>query len=370
MSESSASPASDREFPCGQCGAELHFEPGASALKCQYCGHENEIPQLPDAIEEIDFHTALEELAGKEDLVTVATVHCTGCGAQTTREAGVSSGLCPFCGTPIVAAEGSVRAMKPKSLLPFKVTSAEATAKFHAWLHSRWFAPTALRRMSRSEDTLAGMYVPYWTYDCNTVSQYTGQRGDDYWVTESYTATENGKTVHKTRQVKRTRWRWVSGAVRDNFDDILVLASNSLPKKYAEELEPWDLENLTPFAPEYLSGFRAESYQVELDAGFVRAKEIMADKISATIRRDIGGDHQRISSVNSQYFDITFKHILLPIWISAYRFHDKVFRFLVNGRTGEVQGERPWSRWKIALTVIGILALVGTIIALIALNQK
>src|SRR5690606_1805668 len=140
-----------------------------------------------------------------------------------------------------------------------------------------------------------------------------------------------GKSQTATRRVKRTRWRWASGQVSNEFDDVLVLASTSLPVKHAEELEPWDLENLTTFREEYLSGFRAESYHVELDKGFDRAKQIMDEAIRATIRRDIGGDHQRIHSVQSQYDDITFKHILLPIWISAYRFQDRTFRFLVNG---------------------------------------
>lgn len=357
---------SDREFPCEQCGAELKFAPGLSSLKCEYCGHANEIPALPENIEEIDFHQVLDDLADKEDLVEVTTVRCTGCGAETQRKAGIASGQCPFCGTPIVAAAGTTRIIKPKALLPFHITVADATRKFRTWLHSLWFAPNALRKMANNEDRLAGMYVPYWTYDCRTTSQYSGQRGDDYWTTETYMQTISGKSQTATRRVKRTRWRWVSGSVVDDFNDVLVLASTSLPVKYAEELEPWDIENFTPFREEYLSGFRAESYHVELNTGFDRAKVIMDGHIRTTICRDIGGDHQRISSVQSQYHGITFKHVLLPIWISAYRFQDRVFRFLVNGRTGEVQGERPWSKWKIGLTIAAAVILVGTIIALIA----
>ena len=360
---------SDREFPCEQCGAELKFAPGMNSLKCEYCGHLNEIPALPDAIEEVDFHTVLADLSEKEDVVTVTTVHCTGCGAETQRKEGIASDQCPFCGTPIVAAAGSTRVIKPKAILPFHIKREEATEKFRLWLRSLWFAPNALNRMSNNEDRLAGMYVPYWTYDCGTVSQYSGQRGDDYYTTETYTRTVNGKSSTGTRQVKRTRWRWVSGTVANDFDDVLVLASTSLPVKHAEALEPWDMQNLTPFREEYLSGFRAESYQVELDQGFERAKQIMDEHIRTLIRRDIGGDQQRISSVQTQHHDITFKHVLLPVWISAYRYMDRVFRFLVNGRTGEVQGERPWSKWKIALAVVGGLLVVGGIIALIAAAQ-
>jgi hypothetical protein len=151
-----------------------------------------------------------------------------------------------------------------------------------------------------------------------------------------------------------------------NFDDVLVLASRSLPAHHTEALEPWDLKNLEPYKDEYLSGFRAESYRVGLEPGFDRAKEIMAGVIDGDVRRDIGGDEQRVHSIRTQYNDVTFKHILLPIWISAYRWKEKVYRFVVNGRTGEVQGERPWSVVKILLAVLAALALIGGGIALAA----
>jgi hypothetical protein len=122
------------------------------------------------------------------------------------------------------------------------------------------------------------------------------------------------------------------------------------------------LPNLVPYADEYLSGFRAESYQVSLPEGFEAAKEVMAPVIEATIRRDIGGDEQQIHSKQTQYRRITFKHILLPVWLTAYRFREKVFRILINARTGEVQGERPYSAWKIAGTVLVGLAIIGIII--------
>ncbi len=95
---------------------------------------------------------------------------------------------------------------------------------------------------------------------------------------------------------------------------------------------------------------------------------MMVEPIQASIRRDIGGDHQQIESVNTSYSNITFKHLLLPIWLSAYRYNDRTFHFLVNARTGEVQGERPYSAAKIALLVVAILAAV--IAALIVLNAS
>ena len=350
-----------RQFPCKNCGANLHFAPGTTALQCPYCGATNEIapPAPADAVEELDLAGHLRD----EDLHEQITVKCGTCGAETTLAPNVTAGRCPFCGGAIVAQGSSRRAIKPKSLLPFHVTREQAAESFKRWIHSLWFAPGELKkRADRAE--IAGVYIPCWTYDCATTSHYSGQRGDDYWDTESYTAFENGRSIRRTRRVRKTRWWPVSGMVSNDFDDVLVLASRSLPGGYAEALEPWDLKALVPYRDEYLSGFVAESYQVGLPEGFEIAKGIMSGPIRATIARDIGGDHQRIHSVDTRYFDVTFKHALLPVWISAYRYHERTFRFLVNARTGEVQGERPYSWVKITLAVLAAVAIIAIIMLL------
>jgi hypothetical protein len=103
------------------------------------------------------------------------------------------------------------------------------------------------------------MYVPYWTYDADTTTSYRGERGDDYQVQESYRTVENGEEVERTRTVTKTRWTSASGVVSRFFDDVLVLASRSLPHAVTERLEPWDLANLTPYQEAYLSGFRSRN---------------------------------------------------------------------------------------------------------------
>ena len=343
-------------FKCGSCGAQLEFKPGANVQQCPYCSHENPIPKSEGDIKELDFHQFLGKLSDQEEVEEQQTIKCLECAAEMTADPNVTAQACAFCGSPIVTSAGSRKQIKPRSLLPFKVTRREVNEKFQGWIKKLWFAPSDLKRIARQESKISGMYVPYWTYDSDTTSFYRGQRGEHYWVTQSYTTTVNGKSVRRTRRVRKTRWYSVSGTVWESFNDVLVLASRSLPRKYTEKLEPWDLGNLETYQDEYLSGFRAESYQVGLEEGFENARGIMDKQIRALIRRDIGGDEQRISSVNTQHDNITFKHVLLPIWISAYRYKKEVYRFLVNGRTGELQGERPWSWIKIALTVAAVLA--------------
>lgn len=354
-----------RQFPCTNCGANLVFEPGQNALKCPYCQTENRIAVAAEPVEEIDFRQAMEQLRRGQETRDVLTVRCSACGAESTLNTDITADCCPFCGSAIVAQAGSRKLIRPRYLLPFKITRQQAMASFRQWVDSLWFAPNDLRRLADAS-AVKGVYIPYWTYDCDTESWYTGARGEDYWATETYAAYENGRDVTRTRQVRKTRWYPALGRVRDSFDDILILASNSLPRSCTQRLEPWDLGNLVPYGDEYLAGFVAESYQVDLEQGFELAKPIMDEAIRATIRRHIGGDHQRIDTVQTRYDQITFKHILLPLWISAYRYRDRTFRFLVNARTGEVSGQRPYSGWKIFLAVLAGLLIAGAVAFLIS----
>jgi predicted RNA-binding Zn-ribbon protein involved in translation (DUF1610 family) len=318
----------------------------------------NQIPRSEHGVGEADYLATLANLSAAQPLQETLTIKCTACGAESTLKPDVTADRCPFCGAAIVTEGTSAKQIRPWGLLPFHIKQEQAMAAFRDWVRSLWFAPNDLYRYADA-NPVKGVYIPYWTYDCQTDTAYEGHRGDDYTETETYTEYENGKPVTRTRTVTRTRWTWVSGRVDNAFDDILVLASNSLPRKYTERLEPWDLENLAPYQDDFLAGFVAESYQIDLPAGFELAKGIMEGTIRQSVCQDIGGDHQRIDSMRTSYLNITFKHILLPLWISAYLYRSRVFRFLVNARTGEVTGERPYSGWKIFFFVLSIAAVIA-----------
>ncbi len=362
-----------RRFPCEQCGALVTFEPGSNELVCDYCNHRTPIDRAEGLIQEYDLKAALTWLSKAGPASERPSTQCESCAAEFDFDKHVHSGECPFCGTPIVVGTGSAKHIKPKSLLPFKVTEQQAEDQFKRWLKGLWFAPGKMKRHARNDAGLTGVYVPFWTYDSQTNTQYVGQRGDAYMVPQTYTTVENGKRVRRTRMVRKIRWRPVRGRVRRFFDDVLVGATKSLPRKITDSLLPWDLENLTPYNEKYLSGFQSEVYQVDVDQGFEVAVNAMDSIIRNDIARDIGGDHQRIHHADTRHSSTTFKHVLLPVWSAGFRFGDKTYRFVVNGRTGKVRGERPYSFWKIAFAVLAGVAAVVTIMALAdesgALNQ-
>lgn len=348
-------------YPCSSCGADLLFEPGDGFLTCPYCGHKEAIPQSVERVEEKSFERHLqirpEQMA--KLAVNALEVQCQSCGAKSIFTPPEVAGKCDFCGVQIVAQpKSSDPILTPNGLLPFCITQKQASADLGEWLSSRWFAPSGLKRFAERE-AIHGVYIPYWTYDTNTTTDYTGQRGEYYYVTETYYERDSqGNQVSRTRQVRHTRWYPTSGRVTGSFDDILISATQSLPADRLAALEPWDLDDLRPYEPAFLSGFRAQRYQVDLAQGFELAKEVIAPTIESDVRIDIGGDEQSIGSLATDYFDVSFKHLLLPVYAGAYRYNGKLFQIVVNGRTGEIQGDRPYSFWKIALLVVSVLLVI------------
>ena len=355
-------PQDEYRWPCEQCGAQLRYAPGQTRLVCDHCGHAQDIPtEAPrsraKALQELDLAKGLRDDLSSGEMVEVRTTSCPNCGAQVEITGATHATECPFCATPVVLDTGTRRHIKPQALLPFVFTETEARKAMVAWMGSLWFAPGTLLEYARKGRAMNGVYVPFWTFDADTSSRYSGERGEYYYETRTVQVRVNGKMETRQEQVRRTRWFPASGRVARDFNDVLIMASRSLPERLGDDLTPWDMGDLVPYNPEFLAGFQSEGYTVSLSDGHGEARGRMSNVIVQDVRRDIGGDEQRVHDVDTDWRDETFKHILLPVWTAAYKYNGKSYRFLVNGQTGEVQGERPWSVWKIALVVIVVLSL-------------
>ncbi len=350
------------QYPCSNCGANLVFAPGTTALKCPYCGAETQLTPTGRHIQEHSY-AAFAGLPRKPIASLAQHVFmCQGCGAIT--ESDRISAQCQFCGAALVAEVTAGDQVVPEAVLPFDLDKAAVREALRKWASSRWFAPNALKKVTEAESSHS-TYLPHWTYDARTVSQYQGQRGEHYWETETYT--EDGET--KTRQVQRTRWWSASGEVVRDFDDVLITGTTRVAPKQLDKLEPWPLLDSAAYRPEFLAGHETLRYDIEPEVGLDTAKTRMAPIIERDCRDDIGGDEQRVHSVDTAYYDVTFKLMLLPVWIACYLHAGKTYNILVNGRTAEVVGERPYSAAKIAAAVVAAILLITGIVLLIVLNR-
>lgn len=345
-------------FKCPSCGADMRFDPTSGHLKCDFCDREETIEASHDDIEEYDFDKAETDEILNDWGAQTKTVQCDNCGGTTVVPAVQTTVECAFCGSPKVVSIDELPGIKPESVIPFKIDFKNANERFDKWVRKRKFAPSALKKNSRA-DKMKGVYIPYWSYDTNTWSTYTGQAGDYYYAPETYTTTSNGRTETRTRQVQKIRWRFVSGTYDKAFDDIIFNDSRNVDQKIIEQIEPYQLSELLQYNPRFLAGFEAERYKTGLKAVWERAKayiaKILMTDIKSIIKRSC--DVVGTVNVNSTYKDIKYKHMLLPIWISSYTFKKKVYNFFVNGQTGEVQGKAPKSIFKIGAVILLVIAI-------------
>lgn len=356
--------ADPRRWPCPACGASMGYAPGQAALLCAHCGHSEPLPETSRSGQSTvearhDLQTALRGALPSVAMAESRFARCSGCGAELELGGEVKATTCPFCATPVVPEADPHRLIRPQAVLPFKIAEREARAAMVAWLGRLWFAPSGLQEYARKGRQLTGIYVPFWGFDADTRSQYRGQRGDAYYETRTVTVQENGRSVQRQERVRRIRWTPAAGRVSRMFEDVLVIGSQSLPREHTEALEPWDLGALEAFSDSYLGGFQAEAYTIGLEDGHDRARAVMESVIAQDVRRAIGGDEQRVEWVGTDWRDEAFRHILLPVWTAAYRYNGKAYRFVVNGQSGKVKGERPWSVWKIAAAVLVAGIVIG-----------
>ena len=227
-----------------------------------------------------------------------------------------------------------------------------------------WWAPNKLKKASLDPQNTKGLYAPYWTFDAQLSANYTGQRGDYYYVSVPYTTTVNGKTVTRMRRERRTRWTPAAGTVSGFVDDTLVKASQQKSGRIPKKIAQWNLKELQPFDSGFLVGFVTEKYTIPLKEGHLESTEEAKKIADRWARRDIGGDTQRVSSLDMTLSEETFKHILLPVYISAYQYNGKRYNFFVNGQTGTISGQRPYSFWKIFLFILLIIAIIAVIVVI------
>ena len=355
-------------YPCASCGAQLAFDPATQKLKCPSCGNVQDV--VTDAHRETaerDFAAAVAALkaaAGTGPMLEdEKEVVCQSCGGHTTFTGTLTSTRCPYCATPIQRDDvhDAPARLNVDGVLPFKVDEKKAREVVESWINGRRFAPSEFKKYKQT-GSFASVYAAYFTYDADADTEYVGRRGEEYTVTVR--VGDNEQTV------TRVRWYPASGQVNNQFDDVCVLANDGFHHDKVTELEPWPTADAVPFSKEYVAGHLCRTYDNDVEACFPEATARMASEIDKTIRGDIGGDRQEVLHKSTSYRSLTFKHLLLPIWLLTVIYAGKPFQVFINGVTGEVQGQRPWSKVKIAALVVVLLIIAIAIVVLVVANRS
>lgn len=342
---------------CPECGGVMDFHPSSGKLCCPYCGHQEEIAVRNQnfVAQELDFNLAEDDALADWGTVKKA-VHCQSCGAETIYDASQLSGECPYCGSNQVMPAADQNVMSPGGVVPFKLDAKRAAELFKSWIGKKFFCPK-LAKESAEPKAFKGLYVPFWTFDTSTYSRYRGEYGIDREVEDKDGNTET-----------RTDWFRTAGEYHRKVDDMLVCASQKQDDSMLAGLEPFHTEETVEYRPEYVAGFIAEKYTIKMKAAWEKAKQkissLLEGEVKEKIRTEHGADQTRNVKVQTEYADITYKYLLLPVWISSFCYKDKVYHFMVNGQTGKVSGNTPVSWIKVAIVTLAIVAIIAAIVLL------
>lgn len=338
------------QYTCKACGGTLKWNIQKQTFECASCRAPAEI----DAEKKKIHQHPIEDFKKLENedtsLMEVSTIVCGNCGAEVVFSGTQTAAVCPMCGSSQVNTAKQKAGVEPDGIVPFKIDKQDAQQEFKKWVGSRWFAPNKLKE-SYQQGKLDGVYLPFWTYDTNAKARYIGEGGNYITTTD-----EDGDTTTETE------WFPVSGKVRMDFNDYPVCCTDGRAQSVVEDILPYSTEDLAVnYAGCYLSGFNAEHYAFDAEKGFDKAQQGMEDELRSEAYNDIirkGYDTADVRSIDPVYENVEYKQMLLPAWLSAFSYGGKQYTYMINGETGKVSGERPYSIPKIIAAVIaGIVVL-------------
>jgi DNA-directed RNA polymerase subunit RPC12/RpoP len=332
-------------FHCPQCGGQLAFEIETQRLTCAHCGVSAPLPAAGASAESteqvLDF--VMPTIQGHQWAQTFTRLECGSCGAHNLLSPEQKTGRCPYCGAnQWIEAANWTELLEPQCIGPMQLTLEQVKERVQQWLGRGLFTPDDLvKAIGRMR--LRPAYYSCWTFDGLLKLPWTCEveEGSDHWVP-------------------------LSGVEERFFDDVLVPGVKSLQPRELESLEPFPLKELVPFSPDYLAGWNTLIYDIALADASLVARERVLRKIRPQLHDFAapGRQKRRLQAGGGNWSGMTYKHVLLPIWVGSYSYRQQTYRLLVNGITGKVGGKKPSDSIKVVL--FGLIVLFGlTLIGLL-----
>ena len=336
---------------CPNCAATLVYDPETKGMLCSYCGFTKVMPQAAEQapVQEMSFEEA-KARASYDWGTAKKMVVCQNCSGTSIYDALETAAICPFCGSTHVMPAVSNESIAPGGVCPFEIPMKRAGELFTRWLKGRIFTPSEAKRQAKPE-AFTGIYLPYWTFDAMTHSKFQGQAGYD-------------KRVKKGDSYEiETTWKNVAGEYDEFIDDQMIVGSKRHEDSGIKKAEPFDFAKLVPYNPELIAGFIAERYSIGLDEAWQNAQGMIHNRltynIEGYIRQAWRADRAGKVAFSTIFSKITYKYILVPVWVSSFTYKGKSYQFVVNGQTGKVGGKAPISPIRVALAILGVLGLIA-----------
>jgi DNA-directed RNA polymerase subunit RPC12/RpoP len=350
--QSPSRPSSTREedanaipYQCPTCGGYLRFDITKRVVLCDYCGYSKPASRelnAQDTEQAIDF--VLPTTRAHLWAEAQQRVACQNCGSISLIPPGQRSNRCPYCGSNrLVDSNEQIELIDPHAILVMQIDQIQAAEHIRKWLGSGLFTPDDLADKTKIKN-LSPAYYPFWAF--NGILEIP-------WRCEVNESNNN-----------QQHWVLRSGTEFEFFDDILIPGHRELSDTAFASIEPFPLEEAKPFSPEILVGWTALSYDLALSDASLKARQHVIERARRNLYHKIepGREKRNLDYGAGKWSGITFKNILLPLWVSTFNYRGKKYRVLVNGVTGKVGGERPRDRLKIVLSILFVLALISLVL--------
>lgn len=334
-------------FKCENCGAYKVFSPKNQALLCRHCGTLSQIEINRNVFKKPISQGDDIDAAGQAQTDEIEVLMCSSCGAALSMLKGEISGSCPFCGTGNVVPKENIKGLKPDECVPFTIEPQDAEKSFNNWIRRKWFVPNRLKKEAKAGN-IKGVYSPCYSFDTSSRSSYRGVLGKRYT-----TYVGSGKN---RRAVVKVKYFPISGNLDKEFYDVMAECSPHFDQRTLDRIRPFTLAKRAVYEKSFLSGFSADTANVSLSQGWLVAKSAIDSQIKSAILSRYSYDIIQSLDISTAYDDLKYSYMLVPVYLSSYKFKDKIYSFFVNGNTGKTAGKVPRSPIKILLAILGAVA--------------
>lgn len=350
-------------YKCPACGGPLKWDAEKQKYGCEYCRSQYTQADLDKLLENATTEKAEETpapqapaSAQKEaDGGVIRTYSCPSCGAQIVTDGTTAASKCYYCHSPIVLSEKLSGTFKPDCIIPFAIDKKKAEQIFRDWVKKHKYIPSDFYSDSQVE-MLSGVYFPYWIYNAKIGGSVRGRgMNDRVWM--------QGDT-----QYTETTTYEISKQGEMPVSNISRIALGKASKVLCESVAPFDETRMKPFEYGYLSGYVAESRDIESASVVPEIRDEVEQFAKAQLQGSVSGEFERVQldSVDTKIKSESLRYALMPVWTLTYKGRDgKVYYFSVNGDSGKTVGELPVDKQK--LIILFAKAAVPVLAGLLAL---
>lgn len=337
------------DFKCPRCGATTAYSVDVGRLYCEHCGYSEavEARQIGRSAEGFEFRLdTLErvEQGWGDDRKEMA---CQRCGGVISLPAGTLAYSCSFCGSnKVLFREPMEDVLRPRYLIPFKVSPQDCRERIRRWLGSSWVVPANLRDLP--VETFHPIYIPYWIFSAKVDAAWEAEVAHEKTVVYYV----NGER----KEERQIEWRHESGKVNQAFDSLLVPGTTHLNMTVLSRIDRYDVSGLVLYEPRYLAGMQAQSYDLPLDDAWDAGRRVMRERVrQACLDRASSGQVRNFTAA-LDFSDESWRYALMPIYTSLYHFGGQDYQVLINGQTGSIAGPRPVDWQKVWLVILMLIA--------------